>query len=387
MKFRRIGAVMLLTAIFIESICATGTVKADGQQPVSTSVEHGSQNQTIQDPGTRGIGVVPGDAGYVQPVPETTAAPVIDVTPVPEVVSEPDTGQAAKVTCTPAVKKVENVNLRRYSTGSFKIRWNRVKRAKFYHIYISKKRDGKFRLAGTTKNTWFRLKKLKKDKDYYVYVTAGLKKKVTDYDSKASRIKHIKTKEYRRKTIFAGDSITQEIAIGDTISRMKIGGRTKVVAAVGLNTITFHTKRVFSGGRSALSKVISEKPYRVYMMIGINEIHYRPSSLMIDEYTELINAIHEGSPNTDIVLCAVSPVTRSEKSRAPGYWQIPVFNKKLKKLAKKKNCRYWDYTDFLKDSEGYLKLKYASADGYHWKRNVYAIFADKVHDYEKSIDG
>lgn len=287
----------------------------------------------------------------------------------------------------PAVKSVKNVEAKRYSTTSYKITWNKVKKAKYYHVYIAKKRDGRYRLAGTTRNTWFRVKKLKKDKDYYIYVTAGLKKKIRETDSEKSKIIHIKTKEYRRKTIFAGDSITQEIALGDTIKRMKIGGKTKVVAAVGLNTITFHTKRVFSGGRTALSKVITEKPYRVYMMLGINEIHYRPTKLMIAEYKDLIEAIHDASPKTDIVLCAVSPVTKKEKQRSPGYWQIPVFNKKLKKLAGKMDCRYWDYTDFLKDSQGYLKTKYASADGYHWTRSVYAIFADKVHEYEKSIDG
>ena len=39
--------------------------------------------------------------------------------------------------------------------------------------------------------------------------------------------------------------------------------------------------------------------------------------------------------------------------------QIPIFNKKLKKLAKKVHANYLDYTDFLKDSGGYLKAQYA----------------------------
>lgn len=351
-------------------IGSAGIANISGTVEMNNHVRAATQDVSNQN--NEADNAIPGDAGYVTPPAEQLP----DVEPVPSL--EP--------TVVPDVKKVKNIITKRYSTHSFKVMWNKVKKAEYYHIYIATKKDGKYRLAGTTKNTWFRVKKLKNNKDYYIYVTAGLKKKATDTDSNPSKIKHIKTREYNRKTIFAGDSITQEIALGDTIQRMKIGGKTKVVAAVGLNTITFHTKRVFSGGRTALSKVIAEKPYRVYMMLGINEIHYRASRLMIEEYTDLIKAIKQGSPKTDIVLCAVSPVTKREKGRCPGYWQIPVFNKKLKKLAKKMDCRYWNYTDFLKDSEGYLKTKYASADGYHWTRSVYALFAEKVHEYEKSID-
>lgn len=335
----RAGLVMCTLAIMAESMCMNAHVRAVG-------LENAAVNENEADAGT-------GDAGVIRP----------------------------------DVKRVKNVTARRYSTGSYKFTWNKVKKAGYYHVYIAKRKDGRYSLAGTTKNTWFRVKKLKKDKDYYIYVTAGLNRKTSPTDGKPSGIKHIKTKEYSRKTIFAGDSITEDIGIGDTIKRMELGGRTKIVAAVGLNTITFHTKRVFSGGKTALSKVISEKPYRVYMMLGINEIHYRASGLMIDEYSDLISAIKEGSPKTDIVVCAVSPVTKKERTRTKGYRQIPVFNKKLKKLAKKMHCRYWDYTDFLKDSEGYLKTGYASADGYHWKQSAYALFAQKVHEFEESIDG
>ena len=382
---------LLTGAAVIITICVGISIKViadDMQRPVHIYAEqtgNEAQTETVGQNDTAEYAgqTVPGDAGYEVSVTEPSDAQAQTQIPTPTQMPI----QTPVPVIKPAVKSVKNVEARRYSTTSFKITWNKVKKAKFYHVYIAKKRDGRYRLAGTTRNTWFRVKKRKKDKDYYVYVTAGLKKKVRDNDSKASEKKHFKTKEYTRKTIFAGDSITQEIALGDTIKRMKIGGKTKVVAAVGRNTITFHTKRVFSGGRTALSKVIAEKPYRVYMMLGINEIHYRPVKLMIAEYKDLIEAIHEGSPGTEIVVCAVSPVTKREKQRAPGYWQIPVFNKKLKKLANKMDCRYWDYTDFLKDSEGFLKTKYASADGYHWTRSVYAIFADKVHEYEKSIDG
>ena len=121
-------------------------------------------------------------------------------------------------------------------------------------------------------------------------------------------------------------------------------------------------------------------------MLGINEIHYRKANDIIAEYEDMLRGIKQASPNTDIVLCAISPVTRAERARYPGYWQIPLFNKKLKKLAKKIDATYFDYTDFLKDSGGYLKAEYAERDGYHWKFPAYTVFGKVVNQFEKSLD-
>lgn len=76
--------------------------------------------------------------------------------------------------------------------------------------------------------------------------------------------------------------------------------------------MTFHTKRVFHG-RTGLQKLIVAKPYRVYMMLGMNEIHYQKISNMLSEYRDMLEAIKQSCPDTDIIVCAISPVTRAEK--------------------------------------------------------------------------
>ena len=121
-------------------------------------------------------------------------------------------------------------------------------------------------------------------------------------------------------------------------------------------------------------------------MLGMNEIHYRKTSDMVTEYKGIIQALNQGSPGTDIVLCAVSPVTRGEMARNPGYSRIPSFNKELEKLAKKTGITYFDYTSFLKDSSGYLKAVYAEGDGYHWKASAYTEFGKVVDKFDKSLD-
>ena len=212
---------------------------------------------------------------------QPTAEPM--TTPTPAATAVPSPGPTAKPTPTGTqkphvkqLKKVSGVKLSRYATGQIKVTWKKNKKAKYYRVYYSKKKTGKYHLAGVIKNTQFIVKGLKNNTTYYFYVQAcANKKKVTASDSPASKKVHIKTKTFQRKTIFAGDSICQGIGYpGWAYPYMSIKGKKKVIAYRGLNTVTFHTKRIFKG-KTGLQKLIAEKPYRVYMMLGMNEVHFR----------------------------------------------------------------------------------------------------------------
>lgn len=332
------------------------------------------------------------DAGAVVTT-EPVAANSPDVTEEPAGTSEPSAAPNAGISPKPSVKPtktpvrlkpVSNVGLARYSTHSVKVTWTKHKKAKFYRVYYYKK-NGNAHLAGITKSTQYIVQKLKNNTTYYFYVVAGKKKKISDRDSSPSKKVHIKTRTYVHKTIFAGDSICQAVGYGQAFPQMTFAGKKKVIAYRGLNTVTFHTKRIFDG-KTGLQKLVAEKPYRAYLMLGMNEIHYRKTSDMVAEYKSIIQALKQGSPDTDIVLCAVSPVTRAEMARHSGYSRIPSFNKGLKKLAKKTGTTYFDYTSFLKDSSGYLKAEYAEGDGYHWKASAYTEFGKVVDQFDKSLD-
>ncbi len=316
----------------------------------------------------------------VSPVIEPTQMPMETPLMPPVIESSPQPSDIK-----PILKKVKGVNLIRYSTDKVKVVWKKHRKASYYQVYYSKQKNSGYNLAGITRKCHMLVGKLKNNTKYYFYVKACRKKKVSESDSVKSDIVNIKTKKYRRKIIFAGDSLCQGIGYGGAFSHMKSTAEKKVVAYRGLNTVTFHTKRIFNG-KTGLQKLIAEKPYRAYMMLGINEVHYRPSDQMIAEYKDMVLSIKQASPDTDIILCAISPVTRAERARHPGMKHIPEFNKKLKKLAKKLNVTYYDYTDFLKDSGGYLKLSYAEGDGYHWKIPIYSKFGDIVGRYDKSLD-
>lgn len=315
--------------------------------------------------------------------PEWTQEPSAE--PTPDQTCEPsaEPEESPSPTVKP-LKKVTGVKAIRYSTNKIKITWKKQERANYYKVYYAKKKNGKYRYAGITKKQHYLVKQLKNNTRYYFVVKACRKKKASASDSVMSKAVHVRTKSFKRKTIFAGDSICQGIHDG-TLPYLHIGGKKQVVAYKGLNTVTYHTKRIFRG-KTGLQTLIAKQPYRIYMMLGINEIHYQPVGTMITEYQEMIRTLKQKCPNTDIVLCAISPVTSRESARRTGFRQIPAFNKKLKKMAKKNGVRYLDYTAFLKDSNGYLKTEYAQRDGYHWKPHVYRKFAGYIQKYDLSLD-
>jgi len=319
------------------------------------------------------------------PMPVESSVPTVEpgetpdpsITPKPTVIPKP----VAKL------KKVTGVKLVRYSTKAVKVTWkkSKSKKAKYYRVYYSRKKAGKYKLAGVTKNQQFLVTKLKNKKKYHFYVQACEKKKVSASDSAPSEKVSMTMKNYQRKILFAGDSICQGVGYGQAFPAMHSSAKKGTVAYRGLNTITFHTKRIFNG-MTGLQKVIAQKPYRLYMMLGMNEVHYRAASQMIADYRDMVRSIQQASPDTDIVLCAVSPVTRAERTRHPGMKQIPKFNNQLEKMAKTLGVKYLDYTAFLKDSGGYLKSAYAAGDGYHWKPAAYTKFGEVVGEYDKSLD-
>lgn len=319
-----------------------------------------------------GVPPVPDTAQIEQPAP--TSAPAVS-TP------RPTTAPSAKKT----LPTVTGIQTSRYSTSSIKVTWKKTKNAASYKIYTSTTKNGTRRLAGSTRKNHFRIKGLRNNTTYYIRIQACAGSSSRYGVSRLSDAVVMRTKTYRRTTVFAGDSITTGLTVYKTINRIGIGGNKKVTAAIGLNTVTFRTRRVF-GGKSGLSRVISYKPYRIYMMLGINELHFRRADLMITQYENLLRAIKRASPQTDIVLLAVSPVTKAERAKRPGFGQIPDFNKKLKWLAGKTGCRYYDYTAFLKNSDGFLTAKYSAGDGYHWNTAGYNRFAQIITTYDKSLD-
>ena len=283
--------------------------------------------------------------------------------------------------------KVSGVRLAKDSASSVKVSWNPGKnqQPKYYKVYYTDNAAGDYKLAGTTRDTLYRVSGLQVNRDYYFKVTACAAKKASGMDGALSDAVKIRTAPYNRTTIFAGDSITVGLRTYNILSGMSIQGNKGIVAEVGLNTTTFRTRRVFEG-KTGVEAIIAAKPYRVYLMLGDNEIHYRSKEDTVAGYREILKRIQAGTPDTDIVVLAATPVTSAKVASQKGFAQIPAYNESLKALAKSMGVRYFDCTDFLKDSSGWLKTSYAAGDGIHWKVEAYREYARRLEAYDRSLE-
>ena len=117
------------------------------------------------------------------------------------------------------------------------------------------------------------------------------------------------------------------------------------MAARGLKTNTFYTQRIFNG-QTGLQKLISEKPYRIYLMLGMNSILGTRQEDIAADFEHIIQSVQDACPKADIILCAIPPVSRAKKAFRPGFRKVPGFNRRMKKLAQKTNTNYFDYTVF-----------------------------------------
>jgi len=273
-------------------------------------------------------------------------------------------------------------------TASFTVKWKKNSSVTGYQIqyatnskFTSGKKTVTVKKASTVSKTVTGLKSAKK---YYVrvrsYKTVGGKKFYSDW----SKVKTVTTK--KKVTVFVGDLISVGLypSSYNGISKIGISGTKQVVAAGSLNTVTYRTSSQF-GGLTGVQKVATYNPTRVYVMLGMNEVTWKSEEDVKDGYTKLIKSIKKSCPNADIVILALSPVTKSKAASVTKFKRVSTYNKWVKEAAEDNGCYYYDYTSAFKTSEGYLKTDYCGGDGIHWSAKAYAKFGELITAYDATL--
>ena len=254
--------------------------------------------------------------------------------------------------------------------------WTEKKRAEKYEIYCASKKNGKYKKVKITKETSYTVTDLKEKKKYFFKVIAvGHSTEGKKVVSEDSNLIKITTKPKVRRTAYVGDSVMSGM---DSYGMVKGKGE-KVICKIGVNTYNFYNG-------SIMDTLLDYKPDRMYIMLGMNSLVGSPTSSQINElvgyYGKIINECKKENKDMQIVILSVSP-TRSSRVKNSS---IKKFNDKIKALAKKEKVYYYDYTGFLKDSDGRLSRKYAIQDGIHWNISAYQIFRRRLDAYGKQLD-
>src|SRR5690606_32077845 len=129
-----------------------------------------------------------------------------------------------------------------------------------------------------------------------------------------------------------------------------------------------------------LDHIMKQKPRKMFVMIGINDIgRGLPLEVIISNYQGILKKIRTQSPGTEVYIQSVLPMNDEILSAA--YLKnkkqiVRVLNAALKDLAEKYELTYIDlYNKVFADEDNNLKPE-LTMDGIHLKPASYILWTD-----------
>jgi lysophospholipase L1-like esterase len=133
-----------------------------------------------------------------------------------------------------------------------------------------------------------------------------------------------------------------------------------------------------------LDPVISVKPKKIFLMIGINDLlRGKDVSYVLANYGLILNKIKAETPDTLIYIQSVLPVNNDiSQYGTVDAQKIIALNGKLKVLAAGEGSFFIDLYPHFCGADNKIYLKYAS-DGVHPNANGYASWKSLISQYVK----
>ena len=136
-----------------------------------------------------------------------------------------------------------------------------------------------------------------------------------------------------------------------------------------------------------LDSTLKDKPAKLFLLIGINDIARESGKeTIINSINEIIKQAKSISPQTQIYLQSIMPVNESfnKFTSLHGKTQlIKEVNKELKAISKRENIEFIDLHSVLKNKRGDSLMKEYTYDGLHLNEEGYRAWAKKLELYIK----
>lgn len=255
--------------------------------------------------------------------------------------------------------------------------WTPVKSAQKYVLYRSNKENGGYKKIKELKSCSYtdKDKKVKTGIIYYYKVKAF---KQTwdgkDVESEYSAPTGVKC----LKTVLVGDSIINEV------KQYKVDKGINYISKIGVGPNTFfgYTYKEFSiKGKPAkgIDKVISEKPDRVLIMLGCNEIDWNDNAKVIENYEKVLNKLKEKLPDSEIIVLCTTATTKNVEKGNPVMKKVNAYNKEQVKLCQKLDLEYFDLNYVFLNNGGCMNTEYDGGDGCHWNATGCRVFVNQLN--------
>lgn len=188
--------------------------------------------------------------------------------------------------------------------------------------------------------------------------------------------------EYIDKFVFLGDSTTNGLAAYGIVDEKQVW--TPENGTLTLNRWSIDAIRYRDDGTqlSIVDAVTKKQPEYMLITLGVNGVSFMDEEYFTSEYTNLVNAIKEASPNTKIILNAIYPVAKSYKYiKDISNEKIDAANTWIEKIAENTGVKFLNSTCLLKDGDGALVEGYDNGDGIHLNADSYKMVIDYVRTH------
>lgn len=133
-----------------------------------------------------------------------------------------------------------------------------------------------------------------------------------------------------------------------------------------------------------LHEIIAAKPYKLFIMAGINDISLgRSNDKIMTGIKSMVYQVQEGSPDTKIYIQSLLPINNDNnryRRMLKKEKQIEKLNKELKKFCKEAGITFIDIYPALLSGKRKLNAEY-TGDGLHLTDKGYAIWAEQIRSY------
>jgi lysophospholipase L1-like esterase len=189
------------------------------------------------------------------------------------------------------------------------------------------------------------------------------------YLDRESQFVIIARTETLNQIVFLGDSITDRcewnelFPANNVINRGISGDRTY-------------------GVLNRLDNIIKNKPSKVFLMIGINDLREGRNVVEVkNDYNKILKQLTENLPNTKIFVQSVLPVdTKQPTPKIKSNDSISNLNKEIKQLTEEYGLTYIDLFSVMADTSGQLKPEFTH-DGIHLSGNGYKVWNEAIKPY------
>jgi lysophospholipase L1-like esterase len=168
------------------------------------------------------------------------------------------------------------------------------------------------------------------------------------------------------KIIFLGDSITEFGDWKNLFNDSTIINR----GIAGDNTF---------GVLDRTDEIISRKPSKLFIQVGINDISQNiPDQVIYENIYAIVRKVKTETPSTMVYITSILPTNDDVKAEYPDAYNknnhVILINKQLKQNAKKMGFIFIDFYKKVRDKDGKLSGKYAEKDGLHLNFDGYKLW-------------